>query len=47
MDPYDIFNKAEIPADRVEAANSKGLIEQIISVISGNLKEVDYIGPAM
>jgi glycerol-3-phosphate dehydrogenase len=46
MDPYDIFNKAEIPADRVEAANSKGLIEQIISVISGNLKEVDSYRPS-
>lgn len=46
MDPYDIFNRAEIPADRVEIASNRGLLEQVLSVLSGKVKELDSYRPS-
>ena len=46
MDHYEIFKKAEIPIDRVESVVNKGLLDQMLSVVSGSVKEVDSYRPS-
>ena len=46
MDHYKIFKKAEIPIDRVESVVNKGLLDQMLSVVSGSVQEVDSYRPS-
>ncbi len=46
MDHYEIFKKAEVPIDRVESVVNKGLLDQMLSVVSGSVQEVDSYRPS-
>jgi glycerol-3-phosphate dehydrogenase len=46
MDLYEIFKKAEIPLDRIDLLQANGLLEQLLCVLNGEVKETDSYRPS-